>query len=183
MGRATAGVKGMRFKGDDQLLAMSVVHDGEYLLVATSGGYGKRTAIEEYSTQGRGGMGVMTFKYTPKRGKLIGAIAVNEDDEIFAITSAGGVVRTEAGQIRPSSRATMGVRLVNLADDVELLAIDKNVESEGVEEAQAVAKGEKTIDEVQEAQVQEAQVQEANGQDAQSKAEDAKADQVKAEEE
>lgn len=183
MGRATAGVKGMRFKGDDQLLAMSVVHDGEYLLVATSGGYGKRTAIEEYSTQGRGGMGVMTFKYTPKRGKLIGAIAVNEDDEIFAITSAGGVVRTEAGQIRPSSRATMGVRLVNLADDVELLAIDKNVESEGVEEAQAVAKGEKTIDEVQEAQVQEAQVQDANGQDAQSKAEDAKADQVKAEEE
>jgi len=66
-------------------------------------------------------------------------------------------VRTEAGQIRPSSRATMGVRLVNLADDVELLAIDKNVESEGVEEAQAVAKGEKTIDEVQEAQVQEGQ--------------------------
>ena len=183
MGRATAGVKGMRFKGDDQLLAMSVVHDGEYLLVATSGGYGKRTAIEEYSTQGRGGMGVMTFKYTPKRGKLIGAIAVNEDDEIFAITSAGGVVRTEAGQIRPSSRATMGVRLVNLADDVELLAIDKNVESEGVEEAQAVAKGEKTIDEVQEAQVQEANGQDANGQDAQSKAEDAKADQVKAEEE
>ena len=77
----------------------------------------------------------------------------------------------------------MGVRLVNLADDVELLAIDKNVESEGVEEAQAVAKGEKTIDEVQEAQVQEANGQDANGQDAQSKAEDAKADQVKAEEE
>ena len=137
MGRATAGVKGMRFRDDDQLLSMSVVHDGEYLLVATSGGYGKRTAIEEYTPQGRGGLGVMTFKYTPKRGKLIGAISVDEEDEIFAITSAGGVIRTEVGQIRPSSRATMGVRLVNLSDDVELLAIDRNVEDDGEEDAQA----------------------------------------------
>ena len=150
MGRATAGVKGMRFRDDDQLLAMTVVQDGEYLLVATSGGYGKRTAIEEYNQQGRGGMGVMTFKYTPKRGKLIGALAVDEEDQIFAITSAGGVIRTEVNQIRPSSRATMGVRLVDLADDVELLAIDKNVEEQGEEEATAVAKGEKTIEEAKE---------------------------------
>ena len=155
MGRATAGVKGMRFKGDDQLLAMTVAKDGEYLLVATSGGYGKRTAIEEYSPQGRGGLGVMTFKYTPKRGKLIGAIAVDEDDEIFAITSAGGVIRTEVNQIRPSSRATMGVRLVNLADNVELLAIDRNVENDGEEEAQAVAKGEKTVEDVQQEQLED----------------------------
>ncbi len=151
MGRATAGVKGMRFRDDDQLLAMTVVQDGEYLLVATSGGYGKRTAIEEYNQQGRGGMGVMTFKYTPKRGKLIGALAVDEEDQIFAITSAGGVIRTEVNQIRPSSRATMGVRLVDLADDVELLAIDVNVEDSGEEEATAVAKGEKTLEEAQEA--------------------------------
>ena len=148
MGRATAGVKGMRFRGDDQLLSMSVVNDGQFLLVATSGGYGKRTAIEEYTPQGRGGLGVMTFKYTPKRGKLIAAISVDEDDEIFAITSAGGVVRTEVNQIRPSSRATMGVRLVNLADDVELLAIDRNVEDDGEEDAQAVAKGEKSVEDV-----------------------------------
>ncbi|WIM73336.1 DNA gyrase subunit A [Corynebacterium suedekumii] len=142
MGRATAGVKGMRFRGDDQLLAMCVVRDGDYLLVATSGGYGKRTPLSEYSTQGRGGLGVVTFKYTPKRGRLIGALAVEEDDEIFAITSTGGVIRTEVNQIRPSSRATMGVRLVNLEDGVELLAIDKNVEGQGEEEAEAVAKGE-----------------------------------------
>ena len=148
MGRATAGVKGMRFRGDDQLLAMTTVKDGDYLLVATSGGYGKRTPIEEYSPQGRGGLGVMTFKYTPKRGKLIGALAVEEDDQIFAITSAGGVIRTEVNQIRPSSRATMGVRLVDLADDVDLLAIDVNVEDEGEEEATAVAKGEKTLEDV-----------------------------------
>lgn len=141
MGRATAGVRGMRFRGDDQLLSMCVVREGGFLLVATSGGYGKRTAMEEYSAQGRGGVGVVTFKYNPKRGKLIGALAVDDDDEIFAITSAGGVIRTEVNQIRPSSRATMGVRLVNLEDGVELLAIDRNVEGEGEEEAEAVATG------------------------------------------
>ncbi|QGU05983.1 DNA gyrase subunit A [Corynebacterium occultum] len=141
MGRATAGVKGMRFREDDQLLAMCVVRDGEFLLVATSGGYGKRTPMDEYNPQGRGGMGVVTFKYTPKRGKLIGALAVDDDDEIFAMTSAGGVIRTEVNQIRPSSRATMGVRLVNLEKDITVLAIDKNVEGEGEETAEAVAKG------------------------------------------
>ena len=126
MGRSTAGVKGMRFRGDDHLLAMTVVRDGSYLLVATAGGYGKRTSMDEYSVQGRGGVGVVTFKYNPKRGKLIGALAVDDDDQIFAITSAGGVIRTEVNQIRPSSRATMGVRLVNLEDGIELLAIDRN---------------------------------------------------------
>ncbi|MDO5098609.1 MAG: DNA gyrase subunit A [Corynebacterium sp.] len=157
MGRSTAGVKGMRFRGDDQLLAMTVVREGAFLLVATSGGYGKRTSLEEYSSQGRGGVGVVTFKYNPKRGKLIGALVVDNDDQIFAITSAGGVIRTEVNQIRPSSRATMGVRLVNLEDGVELLAIDRNVEGEGEEEASAVAAGndgkkpvsqQETIDEI-----------------------------------
>ena len=162
MGRATAGVKGMRFRGDDQLLSMSVVHDGGYLLVATSGGYGKRTAIEEYTPQGRGGLGVMTFKYTPKRGKLIGALAVDEEDEIFAITSVGGVIRTEVNQIRPSSRATMGVRLVNLSNDVELLAIDRNVEDHGEEDAQAVAKGEKSVEDVQQEHLKIADSKNAN---------------------
>ncbi|MCQ9352743.1 DNA gyrase subunit A [Corynebacterium sp. 153RC1] len=144
MGRSTAGVKGMRFRGEDKLLSMTVVRPDAFLLVATTGGYGKRTSLEEYSQQGRGGVGVVTFKYTPKRGKLVGAIVVDEDDEIFAITSAGGVIRTEVNQIRPSSRATMGVRLVNLPDGVELLAIDRNVEGEGEEEAEAVATGAKT---------------------------------------
>ena len=133
MGRSTAGVKGMRFRGEDQMLAMSVVREDSYLLVATSGGYGKRTELSEYPVKGRGGLGVVTFKYTPKRGKLIGAIVVSNDDEIFAITTAGGVIRTEVNQIRPSSRQTMGVRLVNLEKGVELLAIDRNVEQENEE--------------------------------------------------
>ncbi|WP_454942632.1 DNA gyrase subunit A [Corynebacterium argentoratense] len=140
MGRSTAGVKGMRFRGEDQMLAMSVVREDSYLLVATSGGYGKRTELSEYPVKGRGGLGVVTFKYTPKRGKLIGAIVVSNEDEIFAITTAGGVIRTEVNQIRPSSRQTMGVRLVNLEKGVELLAIDRNVEQESEEiEAEVAA--------------------------------------------
>ena len=139
MGRATAGVKGMRFRGEDQLLALTVVNEGSQLFVATSGGYGKRTPMEDYSAKGRGGMGVVTFKYDPKRGKLIGALTVADDDEILAITSAGGVIRTEVKQIRSTARATMGVRLVDLGKDVELLAVDRNIEVEVEEHAEAKA--------------------------------------------
>ena len=139
MGRATAGVKGMRFRGEDQLLALTVVNEGSQLFVATSGGYGKRTPMEDYPAKGRGGMGVVTFKYDPKRGKLIGALTVADDDEILAITSAGGVIRTEVKQIRSTARATMGVRLVDLGKDVELLAVDRNIEVEVEEHAEAKA--------------------------------------------
>ncbi|WJZ01329.1 DNA gyrase subunit A [Corynebacterium freiburgense] len=150
MGRATQGVKGMRFRGEDQLLAMCVVRDGEYLMVATTGGYGKRTAMDEYSVKGRAGLGVVTFKYTPKRGKLIGALAVDDDDQIFAITTAGGVIRTSVNQIRPSTRKTMGVRLVDLPKGEELYAIDRNVEQE--EEAELLEKAKAIPDEAVEAQ-------------------------------
>lgn len=137
MGRATAGVKGMRFREGDQLLALAVVSEDASLLVATSGGYGKRTPMEEYPSKGRGGLGVVTFKYNPKRGRLIGALAVKHDDEILAITSAGGVIRTAVKQIRATSRATMGVRLVDLANNVELVAVDRNIEAEAEVEAES----------------------------------------------
>ena len=133
MGRATAGVKGMRFRGEDQLLALTVVTEDASLLVATSGGYAKRTKMDEYTPKGRGGLGVATFKYDPKRGKLIGALNVSDDDEVFCITSSGSVVRSHVRDIRSSSRVTMGVRLVNLDKDSELLAIDRNVEDKGEE--------------------------------------------------
>lgn len=139
MGRATAGVLGMRFKGDDKLLSMVVVEEGQHLLVATTGGYGKKTPLEEYAVQGRGGQGVLTLKYDPKRGPLMGALVVSNDDEIFAVTSAGDVIRTNVREIRATSRATKGVRLVNLAEGVELLAIDRNVEQEGEETAVKVS--------------------------------------------
>ncbi|MDO5030261.1 MAG: DNA gyrase subunit A [Corynebacterium sp.] len=139
MGRATAGVQGMRFKGDDKLLSMVVVEEDHSLLVATTGGYGKKTKLSEYTAQNRGGMGVLTLKYDPKRGPLMGALVVDNDDEIFAVTSAGDIIRTNVNEIRATSRATKGVRLVNLADGVELLAIDRNVEDEGEETASKVS--------------------------------------------
>ncbi len=139
MGRATAGVLGMRFKGDDKLLSMVVVEEGQHLLVATTGGYGKKTPLSEYTAQGRGGQGVLTLKYDPKRGPLMGSLVVSNDDEIFAVTSAGDIIRTNVREIRATSRATKGVRLVNLAEGVELLAIDRNVEQEGEETAVKVS--------------------------------------------
>ncbi|MEV6096385.1 DNA gyrase subunit A [Nocardia sp. NPDC051981] len=130
MGRATSGVQGMRFNADDELLSLNVVRDEEgiYLLVATAGGYSKRTAIEEYTAQGRGGKGVLTIQYDEKRGNLVGALIVNDDDELYAITSGGGVIRTAAKQVRKAGRQTKGVRLMNLGEGDILLAIARNAD-------------------------------------------------------
>ncbi|MBO0854742.1 MAG: DNA gyrase subunit A [Nocardia sp.] len=128
MGRATSGVQGMRFNTDDELLSLNVVREGTYLLVATAGGYSKRTAIEEYTAQGRGGKGVLTIQYDPKRGTLVGALIVDDDDELYAITSSGGVIRTAAKQVRKAGRQTKGVRLMNLGEGDTLLAIARNAD-------------------------------------------------------
>lgn len=128
MGRATSGVQGMRFNAEDALLSLNVVRDGTYLLVATSGGYAKRTAIEEYTAQGRGGKGVLTIQYDTRRGTLVGALIVDDDDELYAITSSGGVIRTAARQVRKAGRQTKGVRLMNLAEGDTLLAIARNAD-------------------------------------------------------
>jgi DNA gyrase subunit A len=128
MGRATSGVQGMRFNADDRLLSLNVVREGTYLLVATSGGYAKRTAIEEYPVQGRGGKGVLTVQYDRRRGRLVGALVVDDDSELYAITSGGGVIRTAARQVRKAGRQTKGVRLMNLGEGDTLLAIARNAE-------------------------------------------------------
>ena len=128
MGRATSGVQGMRFNGDDKLLSLNVVREGTYLLVATSGGYSKRTPMEDYPVQGRGGKGVLTIQYDRKRGTLVGALIVDDDDELYAITSGGGVIRTAAKQVRKAGRQTKGVRLMNLAEGDTLLAIARNAD-------------------------------------------------------
>ena len=130
MGRATSGVIGMRFTNGDQLLGMHVVdQDADAdVLVATGGGYAKRTPADQYPVKGRGGLGVVTARIVEARGELIGALMVGPDDEVFAITSAGGVIRTTAAEIKQSGRQTMGVRLVNLASGQSLVAIARNAE-------------------------------------------------------
>lgn len=129
MGRATSGVIGMRFSEDDELLAMEVVREGMDVLVATDGGYAKRTPIEEYPVQGRGGKGVLTAKITERRGGLVGAVVVHPDDELFAITSSGGVIRTPVKPVRRTrDRNTMGVKLMDLPDGVTIVAIARNAD-------------------------------------------------------
>ncbi|MFF4622474.1 DNA gyrase subunit A [Nonomuraea jabiensis] len=129
MGRATSGVIGMRFLEGDELLAMNRLADGQDVLIATEGGYAKRTPVEQYPVQGRGGRGVLTAKIVSSRGKLVGAVMVNPEDEVFAITFAGGVIRTSAGEIKQSGRQTMGVRLMNLAEGDSVVALARNAES------------------------------------------------------
>jgi DNA gyrase subunit A len=131
MGRATSGVFGMRFNSDDELLAMEVVRDtldSVEILVATEGGYAKRTRIDEYPVQGRGGKGVLTARIVSTRGGLVGAVAVSPEDEVYAITSDGVVIRTKAAEVRRAQRQTMGVRLMNLPDGVNLVAIARNAD-------------------------------------------------------
>ena len=142
MGRATSGVQGMRFNTDDRLLSLNVVREDTYLLVATSGGYAKRTAIEEYPVQGRGGKGVLTIQFDKRRGTLVGALIVDDDTELYAITSGGGVIRTGARQVRKAGRQTKGVRLMNLGVGDTLVAVARNAE-EG-DAAEAVAEADET---------------------------------------
>ena len=130
MGRATSGVLGMRFNGGDRLLSLGVVREGTFVLVATDGGYAKRTPIEDYPVQGRGGKGVLTIQYDRRRGTLVGALIVGLEDELYAITSTGGVIRTSAREVRKAGRQTKGVRLMNLGDSASLLAVARNAEDD-----------------------------------------------------
>ncbi|CCH27341.1 DNA gyrase subunit A [Actinosynnema sp. NPDC047251] len=131
MGRATSGVLGMRFNSGDELLSMGVVQEGLFVLVATDGGYAKRTPIEDYPVQGRGGKGVLTIQHDRRRGRLVGALIVDVDDELYAITSSGGVIRTSAVEVRKAGRQTKGVRLMNLGEGTTLIAVARNAEEAG----------------------------------------------------
>ena len=134
MGRATSGVIGMRFAEGDYLLSMDVIREGEGatdVLVATEGGYAKRTPADQYPVQKRGGKGVLTARIVESRGKLVGALMVDPEDEILAITSNGGVIRTKCAEIKQSQRATMGVRLMHLSKGNHVVAIARNTEGMG----------------------------------------------------
>jgi len=129
MGRATSGVLGMRFNSGDELLSMDVAREGMYVLVSTARGYAKRTEMSEYPVQGRGGKGVLTIQYDRRRGKLVGALILDLDAEVYAITSGGGVIRTTAKEVRKAKRQTMGVRLMNLSEGDSLVAIARNADA------------------------------------------------------
>jgi DNA gyrase subunit A len=135
MGRSTSGVIGMKFREGDQLLTMSRVDAetsvGAFVFTATDGGYGKKTPIDEYRLQGRGGIGIKAAKIDEdSRGTLVSALVLVDSDEILAITSAGTVMRTPAAEVRQTGRDSMGVRLVNLDEGATLLSVTRNSEDE-----------------------------------------------------
>ena len=135
MGRSTSGVIGMKFRSGDQLLTMSRINaktsQGAFVFTATDGGYGKKTPLDEYRLQGRGGIGIKAAKIDENsRGSLVSALVLFNNDEILAITSAGTVMRTPADEIRQTGRDSMGVRLVNLDEGATLLSVTRNSEDE-----------------------------------------------------
>ena len=128
MGRSTSGVIGMRFKGEDNVLAMEVVREGAFVVTATDGGFAKRTPVDEWNSKGRGTQGVRAMKLVEERGALVGALIVDVNDQVFAIASNGVVIRTSVTDIRPTGRDTMGVSLMNLSDEDTLVGIARAVE-------------------------------------------------------
>ncbi|MEV6211114.1 DNA gyrase subunit A [Kitasatospora sp. NPDC051914] len=130
MSRATSGVKGMAFREDDELLSMNVIRPGTFVFTATDGGYAKRTSVDEYRVQGRGGFGIKAAKIVEGRGSLVGALVVEGSDEIMAITLSGGVIRTRVSEVRETGRDTMGVQLINLGKRDAVVGMARNAEAE-----------------------------------------------------
>ena len=128
MGRSTGGVKGMQFRGDDHLLSASIVSDEGFVFVVTEGGYAKRTAVDQYRSQQRGGLGIKVAKLSDTRGGLAGAMIVDADDEVLVVLESGKVVRSGVAEVPAKGRDTMGVVFARLADEDKVLGIARNQE-------------------------------------------------------
>ncbi len=114
MGRPAAGVRGIRLRAKDAVIGMGMERKGADLLVAAEHGYGKRTDLDEYRPQSRGGLGIRTMKVTPKTGPVVGMRIVDDDDDLLIITSSGQIIRQRVSEIRRIGRSTQGVRLIRL---------------------------------------------------------------------
>jgi DNA gyrase subunit A len=123
MGRDTTGVRGMNVKGDDHILGMEIAPKGSELFVVTERGYGKRTPLEDYPIQKRGGMGVKTIQVTPKKGRIAGMKVVMPGHELMLISDEGVVIRVNAGDISKLGRSTQGVKVMNVAETDRVCAI------------------------------------------------------------
>ena len=165
MGRIAGGVRAINLEEDDEVVSMQLVQPGEQLMVVTSKGYGKRTDVDEYKIQARGGKGLLTYDKSKfrKTGKLIGAEVVRHDDEVILINSEGTVIRIEAKDVSVLGRATQGVKIMRAGQDVEIismarvineeehardaeLALKKKKEKKKAEAAAAAAKAEEAKD-------------------------------------
>ena len=129
-GRVSMGVRGINLLDGDEVVAMQLNTQGYYLLVVSENGMGKRTSISEFTCQNRGGKGVKCYKITEKTGNVIGAKAVNEENEIMMITTEGIIIRLQCSDISILGRITSGVKLINLSDGVTVASFAKVREKE-----------------------------------------------------
>ncbi|WP_346924060.1 DNA gyrase subunit A [Rothia sp. (in: high G+C Gram-positive bacteria)] len=128
MGRATSGVTGMKFRDGDELLSANVVTDDSYVFIVTAGGYAKRTQVDQYRVQGRGGLGIKVAKLAEDRGDLVGGLIVGEDDEVMVVMQSGKVVRTSVSEVPAKGRDTMGVIFAKPGKNDEILEVARNFE-------------------------------------------------------
>ncbi len=135
MGRAAAGVRGMKLKDDqDEVVSCDVARDDTAILIVTTAGYGKRTQLDKFNSQGRGGQGVRGIKITARKGEVVAAFMVGIDDEIFVIASTGTTIRMEVRGISSQGRDATGVKVMDVSDDVHVAAVAPVLFAEDVEE-------------------------------------------------
>jgi DNA gyrase subunit A len=134
MGRTARGVRGIRLKDDQKVIGMVVAPEAGEILTATANGYGKRTAISDYPTKGRGGQGVISISVTERNGSVINAVAVTDEDEIMLISNKGTLVRTRVNEVRVMGRNTQGVTLIRVSDDEQLVGLQRIDEMVGGED-------------------------------------------------
>ncbi len=130
MGRTAYGVRGISLRDDDEVVAMEVVRQGGTLLTVAQNGYGKRTELDEYRLQSRGGVGIINIQTSDRNGKVVGIAYVNEDDELMIISQQGMILRMRAGDVRAIGRATQGVRLIEMEEGDAVVGIAKLAEKE-----------------------------------------------------
>jgi DNA gyrase subunit A len=141
MGRIAAGVRAIKLEKDDEVVSMQLVDPNQELLVITQKGYGKRTKVEEYKLQARGGKGMLTYDKNKfnKTGELIGASVVDKDDEVLLINSDGIIIRIRAKEVSRSGRTTQGVKIMRVSGDSEIVAFAKMLKEDDIESAQEAA--------------------------------------------
>lgn len=136
MGRIAGGVRAIKLEDDDEVVSMELVQPHEELLVVTTKGYGKRTPVEDYKIQARGGKGLLTYDKAKfkKTGHLVGATVVDDSDEIFLINSEGIIIRIKADEVSKLGRATQGVKIMRTGEDVDIIAMAKAIREDDDDE-------------------------------------------------
>jgi DNA gyrase subunit A len=145
MGRDTSGVIGMAFRKDDELLSATVIGEAGSVFVVTEGGYAKRSNVDQYRVQKRGGLGIKVAKLDEKRGDLVGALIVEDGDEVLVVLASGKVIRTSADEVPAKGRDTMGVVFARFEESDSVLSLarntERNLESSGEPETEGEADG------------------------------------------